>query len=87
MPEASSEKKHKFYLNGEPVDKIPGWALDKMSERLSFVVSRYFSQHPEEYEKYLNSPEHQAYLKEREVRMQNERNGKDGGVESSYQAS
>ena len=46
---------HRFYLNGEPVDKLPQEALDVMAERLSRVVSQYFSQHPDEYEAFLKS--------------------------------
>ena len=44
-----------FYLNGEPIDKLPPEALKIMSENLSRVVSRYFSNHLDEYERYLNS--------------------------------
>lgn len=55
--ETSKEKPYKFFLNGEPVDKIPQWALDKMSERLSRVVSEYFMQHPDEYERFLAARE------------------------------
>lgn len=43
----------KFYLNGEPVDKIPQEALDIMSERVGRVVSQYFQKHPDEYERFL----------------------------------
>ena len=43
----------KFYLNGEPVDKIPQYALDIMAERLSRVVSQHFREHPEEYAAFL----------------------------------
>ncbi len=66
MPESAKNKKreskiegkpYKFFLNGEPVDEIPQWALDKMSERLSRVVSQHFSQHPDEYERFLKSRE------------------------------
>ena len=42
-----------IYLNNEPVERIPENALQKMSERLSTVVSGYFSQHPDEYERFL----------------------------------
>lgn len=51
----SEEKPYKFFLNGEPVDEIPQWALDKMSERLSRVVSQHFMQHPDEYERFLKA--------------------------------
>ena len=40
---------YSFLLNGEPVDDIPQWALEKMTERLSRAVSEYFAEHPEEY--------------------------------------
>ena len=61
MPKKVTEKKKlpngwlpsKFYLNGEPVDRIPQEAMDKMSERLSRVVSQHFREHPEEYEPFL----------------------------------
>ena len=49
----SNEKPWSFRLNGEPVDKIPEWAQEKMAERLSRVVSQYFSEHPDEYERFL----------------------------------
>ena len=42
-----------FYLNGKPVDKIPDYALKIMSERLSRVVSQHFSEHPDEYRRYM----------------------------------
>lgn len=42
-----------IYLNGKPVDKIPDEALKIMSERLSRVVSQYFSEHPDEYRRFL----------------------------------
>lgn len=57
IEEKPKEKPYKFFLNGEPVDKIPQWALDKMSERLSRVVSEYFMQHPDEYERFLAARE------------------------------
>ncbi len=40
-----------FYLGGKQIDKLPDEWKEKMSERLSEVMSRYYSQHPEEYEK------------------------------------
>lgn len=43
----------KFYLNDEPVDQIPQYALDSMSKRLSETVSQYFRQHPDEYGAFL----------------------------------
>ena len=45
----------RFYLNGEPFEEIPCEALFLMSERLSDVISLYFSSHPEEYEKFLET--------------------------------
>ena len=50
----------KFYLNGEPVDKIPQEALDIMSERLSRVVSQHFREHPDEYERFLEGRKKKA---------------------------
>ena len=52
-----AEPKFKFFLNGEPVEQIPPEALEKMSERLSRVVSEHFSQHPDQYEAFLRSRE------------------------------
>ncbi len=46
-----------IYLNGEPVDKLPDYALKIMSERLSRVVSQYFSEHPDEYIRYIEGRE------------------------------
>lgn len=65
MPESTKDKPYSFYLNDEPVEVLPQWALDKMAENLSRVVSLHFMQHPDEYERYLNSKEHQEYLKKR----------------------
>ncbi len=45
--------KNKIYLNGVEVKEIPKEALAIMSERLSRVVSAYFSEHPDEYERFL----------------------------------
>ena len=42
-----------IYLDGKQVDKLPAHALAAMSERLSDVVSGSFSQHPDEYERFL----------------------------------
>ena len=46
-----------IYLNGQPVDELPPEALKIMSERLSAVVSRYFTAHPDEYVKFLEGRE------------------------------
>ncbi len=46
-----------IYLNGEPVDKIPEYALKIMSERLSRVVNQHFAQHPDEYIRFMESLE------------------------------
>lgn len=58
MPEKQQERKKdwgapKFYLNDEPVDQIPQYALDSMAKRLSETVSQYFRQHPDEYVAFL----------------------------------
>ena len=45
----------RFYLDGVPVTEIPPEAKQKMAERLSRVVSEYFSLHPDEYEAFLNA--------------------------------
>lgn len=57
VDEQPKEKPWSFRLNGEPVDKIPEWAQEKMAERLSRVVSQYFSEHPDEYERFLAEQE------------------------------
>ena len=46
-----------IYLNNEPVEKIPEQAMQTMAERLSFVVSTYFSNHPDEYVRFLEGLE------------------------------
>ena len=46
-----------IYLNDKPVDELPQWALDIMAERLSKVVSEYFSRHPDQYIKFLEGQE------------------------------
>lgn len=51
------KRQYAKYLNDESIDVLPPWASDKISERLSRVVSLYFSQHPEEYEEFLSSRE------------------------------
>ena len=51
------ERSYTKYLNAESVKELPPWATDKISERLSRVVSLYFSQHPDEYEEFLKSRE------------------------------
>ena len=45
----------RFYLNGNPVDKIPEDAIASMSERLSRTISEYFSLHPDEYLRFIDS--------------------------------
>ena len=42
-----------FYLNEKAFDVLPQEALFQMSERLSGVISLYFSAHPDEYEKLI----------------------------------
>ena len=46
-----------IYLNDELVEKIPESAMRTMAERLSFVVSTYFSNHPDEYVRFLEGQE------------------------------
>lgn len=53
-----------IYLNGEPVDKLPEYALKIMSERLSRVVSQHFSEHPDEYIRYLEGRKKRLAAKE-----------------------
>ena len=38
-----------FYLNGEPVDKIPDEALDIMCKRMGEAASEYYTRHPDEW--------------------------------------
>jgi hypothetical protein len=38
-----------FYINGEKVDSLSEEQLERMSERLSKAMSRYYSDRPEEY--------------------------------------
>lgn len=65
-----------IYLDGKPVDEIPPEVKAKMSERLSRVVSDYFSQRPEEYKQFCESDdrmieeEKEKKKKERERLMQ-----------------
>ena len=42
-----------FYLNEKALEEIPREALSLMSERLSEVISLYFSAHPDEYVKLI----------------------------------
>ena len=68
MAKKTKEYTYAFFLkNGEQVDKLPQWACDQLSERLSAVVTQHFMQHPEEYERYLNSKEHQDFLEKRRL--------------------
>lgn len=38
-----------LYYKGEQVDTLPQEARDRISERLTAVMSAYFSAHPEQY--------------------------------------
>lgn len=38
-----------LYYKGEQVETLPQEARDRISERLTVVMSAYFSAHPEEY--------------------------------------
>lgn len=40
-----------FFVGGEPVEKLTPEQLEKISERLSEVMSTYYTAHPEEYAK------------------------------------
>jgi len=44
-----------FFVGGKQVDKLTPEQCERMAERLSEVMSRYYTQHPEEYAK-LNLP-------------------------------
>ena len=68
-----------IYLNNEPVERIPENALQTMSERLSFVVSTYFSNHPDEYVRFLEGQERrrrEAEATEREAPKKRKRPSK-----------
>lgn len=67
-----------IYLNNEPVEKIPESAMQTMSERLSFVVSTYFSNHPDEYVRFLEGRERrrrEAESAEREAPQKKKKTG------------
>ena len=49
MAKRSKKLTYAFYIGDKEVDKLPEEYLDKMAERLSETMSRYYSQHPEEY--------------------------------------
>lgn len=38
-----------LFYGGKQVDRLPQEALDRISERMSRVMSEYYSQHPDEY--------------------------------------
>lgn len=40
-----------FYVGGKQVSELSPQHLDRMAEKLSEVMSRYYSNHPEEYAK------------------------------------
>lgn len=70
-----------IYLNNEPVEKIPEQAMQTMAERLSFVVSTYFSNHPDEYVRFLEGQkrrrmEAEAAEREREIPKKRKRPAK-----------
>ena len=44
-----------FFIGDKQVDKLPPEYLDKMAERLSLVMSRYYTAHPDEYAKLVNA--------------------------------
>ncbi len=47
--------KNKCFYKGQEIERLPESALKEMSERLSVVVSAYFTAHPDEYAAYLES--------------------------------
>jgi len=58
-----------IYLNGEKVEKLPGWAHEKIRDRVSEVVNAYFMRHPEELESFI---EGQKLLKKRKEAENND---------------
>ena len=49
--------KIKMYLDGVEVTEIPAEVRKRWCERMSAAASRYFSNHPDEYERFLNGME------------------------------
>lgn len=45
----------KFFMNGEPIERLTDEQLESMSRRLSREMSLYYTNHPEEYERLLAS--------------------------------
>ena len=76
-----------FFIGNKQVDKLPPEYLDKMAERLSLVMSRYYAAHPDEYarlvqtdiEKERNSNE--AQLDEKETKIE----ARSGQMAADYQ--
>ena len=44
-----------FYIGGKKVDKLPPEFCQKMCDKFSEVFSRYYSDHPDEWEKVKNT--------------------------------
>lgn len=56
-PDLAKDKKRKtkeltgtFFIGGKQVDKLTDEQCERMAERLSVTMSRYYSSHPSEYE-------------------------------------
>ena len=47
------------YVNGVAYEKVPAWAIEKMEKRLSETMSRYYAEHPDEYEVFLKGRKEQ----------------------------
>ena len=47
----------KFFLDGVEVTEIPAEVRKRWCERMSATASRYFSAHPDEYERFLSGLE------------------------------
>lgn len=56
----NSKLTFKLYLGDEEVTEIPADTRKRWSERLSEVASRYFSENPDVYEKFLRGLEAQG---------------------------
>ena len=63
MAKGSNSKSCSILLNNEPVESLSRSVLNDMSQNLSRVISRYFMQHPDEFDLYVDS--RQVIKKER----------------------
>lgn len=63
-----------FFIGDKQVDKLPPEYLDKMAERLSLVMSRYYTAHPDEFVRLVKADEEKKLTgKEIDKVIQNEK--------------